>query len=82
MKAQKKKGPTFRTGTSKACEAVLYEFAGHSGAETLEVPTVERIAAASIEEGLVCLRRCRPDFQVTSVRHVGLVTLLSGSPLD
>lgn len=47
----KKKRAAFRLGTSKACEAMLYEFTGHYGAETPQDPIVERIAAASFEEG-------------------------------
>ena len=30
----KKSATAFRPGTSKACEALLYEFSGHCGAET------------------------------------------------
>jgi len=54
----------FRPGRSWACEAQVYEFAGHCGAERPEESSVERIAAASIDEGLAYLRRWRPDFQV------------------
>ena len=53
----KKKRAAFRPGSSPACEALLYECPGRCGAETPEEPTVERIAAARIEEGLVYLRR-------------------------
>jgi len=79
---RKKSATPFRPGTSKACEALLYVFTGYCGTEMPEEPIVERIAAPSIEEGLVYLRRWRPDFEVTSVRYIGLITLLSGSPLD
>ena len=72
----------FRPGASKACEALLYEFTGHCGAETPEELTVERIAAPSIKEGLVYLRRWRPDFEVMSMQYIGLITSLSGTPLD
>ena len=37
---------------------------------------------ASFEGGLVDLRRWRPEFEVMSVQSVGLITLLSRSPLD
>ena len=33
-------------------------------------------------EGLVYLKRREPDFEITSVQLIGVVTLLSGSPLD
>jgi hypothetical protein len=78
----KKSATAFRPGTSKGCEALLYEFTGPSGSGTTEESTIERIATASIEAGLVYLRRWRPDFEVTSVQSLGLVTLLSESPLD
>jgi len=80
--ASKKKQLAFRPGTSKACETQLHEFAGRCGAERPEKSSVERIATAGIDEGLAYLRRWRPDFQATSVQRVGLITLLSGSPLD
>ena len=49
---------------------------------TPEERTVKRIAAASIEESLGYLRRWRPEFEVMSVRYIGLITWLSGTPLD
>jgi hypothetical protein len=52
------------------------------GDETYEELIVARIAADSIEEALVYLRRWRPDFEVMSLQRIGLVTLLSGAPLD
>ncbi len=75
----KKSAGGFRRGASKACEATLYEFVSRGGAEeTAGEPAVERIAASSLEEGLAYLRRWRPEFEVTSMQRVGLVTLLYG----
>ena len=50
-----KKQPAFGPGSSGACEALLYKFIGHHETETPEELTVERIAAASIGEGLAYL---------------------------
>ena len=60
----KKRRVAFRTGSSNACESLLYEFTSHYGSGTSEEAIVERIAAARIKEGLVYLRRWRPDLEV------------------
>jgi hypothetical protein len=78
----KKKSAAFRQGRFGACEAHLYEFRGRYYPRESEEERVERLAAASIYEGLLYLSRREPDFEVISVQCVGLVTLLSGSPLD
>lgn len=79
----KKKKAGFRPGRTGACETLLYEFAGRiAGAATEAEPIVERVAAAHICEGLGYLRRRQPDFEVTAVQYVGLITQISGSPRD
>jgi hypothetical protein len=78
----KKRTARFRQGRFGACEAHLYEFRGRDYPCESDEERVERLAAESIYEGLVYLRRREPDFEVTSVQCIGLVTLLSGSPLD
>jgi hypothetical protein len=77
-----KKPAAFRQGRFGACEARLYEFRGRPDSSNSEEEKVERFAADSIYEGLVYLRRREPDFEVISVQCIGLITLLSGSPLD
>jgi hypothetical protein len=72
----------FRQGRFGACEAHLYEFRGRDCASSSDEDRVERLAADSIYQGLVYLKRRKPDFEVTSIQFIGLVTLLSGSPLD
>jgi hypothetical protein len=57
----------------------LYEFHGPFVAGEEQI---ERLAAESILEGLIYLKRRNPEFDVMSVQRVGLITLLSGSPLD
>ncbi len=77
------KGPAaFRQARFGACEARLYEFRGRPSPSDPDEERVERLAVESIYEGLLYLQRREPDFQVTSVQCVWLVTLLSGSPLD
>jgi hypothetical protein len=78
----KKRSAAFQQGRFGACEAHLYEFRGRDYPCESEEERVERLAAESIYEGLLYLRQREPDFEVTSVQCVGLVRLLSGSPLD
>jgi len=78
----KKRPAAFRQGRFGACEARLYEFRGRCYPSSSEEEKIERFAADSIYEGLVYLKRREPDFEVMSVQCVGLITLLSGSPLD
>jgi len=80
--SDKKRPTAFRQGRFGACEAHLYEFRGRDCPSSSEEERVERLAADSIFQGLVYLKRREPDFEVTSVQLIGLVTLLSGSPLD
>ena len=80
--SDKKKWASFRQGRFGACEAHLYEFRGRDYPCESEEERVERLAAGSIYEWLLYLRRREPDFEVTSVQRVGLITLLSGTPLD
>ena len=82
MSPKKKSSATFRQGRFGACEAHLYEFRGRDYPCDSDEERVERLAAESIYEGLVYLQRREPDFEVTSVQRVGLITLLSGTPLD
>ena len=82
MSAKKKNSATFQPGRFGACEAHLYEFRGRDYPCESEEERVERLAAESIYEGLLYLRRREPDFEVASVQRVGLITLLSGTPLD
>jgi hypothetical protein len=82
----------FRTGTTGACEAILYEF--HDGEDTVsedpkepaaaEHPTgnVVRIAAVTLEEALQYLRFSDPGFNVDTVIKRGLIAMVSGSPLE
>ena len=80
--SNKKRPAAFRQGRFGACEAHLYEFRGRGYPSSSDEDRVERLAVDSIYQGLVYLKRREPDFEITSVQLIGLVTLLSGSPLD
>ncbi len=80
--SNKKRPVAFRQGRFGACEAHLYEFRGRDYPSSSDEERVERLAVDSIYQGLVYLKRREPDFEITSVQLIGLVTLLSGSPLD
>ena len=86
MKTQEKRSSVktrFRPGTTGACEAQLWTFAGPP--EILKddhAPDVHWVAAESLDAALLYLRRRHDDFPITEVRFLGMIPLLSGSPLD
>jgi hypothetical protein len=86
MKARKKRSPTntrFRPGTSGECEAQLWNFSGPPGIfRDDHVPETHWVAAESLDAALLYLRKRHDDFTITEARFLGMVPLLSGSPLD
>ena len=88
-KSKTKKKSKFRTGSRGGCEARLYEFREKTIPEhelkllsNAEAPRVELIAAVTFDEALAYLRFDSPDFDVHSVNCVGLIIMVSGSPLN
>jgi hypothetical protein len=75
---RKRSRPSFRPGRSGACEALLFEITGTDPLGERK----ERIAASTLQEISQYLQSRDPDFHVTTLQNVGLVVLLSGSPLD
>jgi hypothetical protein len=77
------KNTRFRPGSTGACEAQLWTFTGPA---TLfpddHAPEVHWVAAESLDAALRYLRQRYEEFQITEARCVGMVALLSGSPLD
>ena len=72
----------FRPGTSGACEAQLWIFVGPQEALNDDhAREVHWVAAESLEAALRYARQ-RNDFTITEARFVGMIILLSGSPLD
>jgi hypothetical protein len=79
----KEKKTGFRPSKAGVCEAQLWEFTGPSKflAEDEETP-VERIAAASLDQALQFVRGRYPDFIICKAVAIGMIAMLSGSPLD
>ena len=86
MKAKRKrpaKTTRFRPGTKGACEAQLWKFTGPPEILTDDnAPQVHRVAAESLEAALRYMRRRHDDFIIAEARFLGMIPLLSGSPLD
>lgn len=68
----------FITGNSGECEAYLFKFQEQGSEE----PRTMTIAAARLEDAVSYVRRDSPDFQIKSAQNLGLIVLVSGSPLD
>jgi hypothetical protein len=91
-KKKKKQGASrFATGRHGGCEALLYEFrerlphiAESDNPESADLPKphTTRIAANTFDEALAYLRWDQPRFVIDSVQNLGLIVLVSGSPLD
>jgi len=86
VKAKKKspaKTTRFRPGTTGECEAQLWKFTGQP-----EMPAddnasqVHRVAAESLDAALSYMRRHHDEFTIAEARYLGMVPMLSGSPLD
>jgi hypothetical protein len=86
MKKKKKrsvKTNRFRQGTTGECESQLWRFT--SPPQVLAddtAPKVYRVAAESLEAALKYMRLQHDDFIIAEVRFLGMIPLLSGSPLD
>jgi hypothetical protein len=79
-KGKRKKQPAngFAIGTHGGCEARLFEFRE----KHLPEPNTVQIAAASFDEALAYLRWHEPQFEIDSVQNLGIILLVSGSPVD
>jgi hypothetical protein len=86
MKTEERKSgkkTRFRVGSTGVCEAQLWTFTGPAGVSSDDhAPEVYRVAAVSLDEALRYLRQRYDDLQIMEARCVGMVALLSGSPLD
>ena len=73
----------FRPGTSGACEAQLWTFVGPSRIlNNNNAPELHWVAAESLDAALRYMRQRNDDFMITEARFLGMIPLLSGSPLD
>jgi hypothetical protein len=68
----------FNSGKCGLCEAYLFEFQEVRMGE----PRSLTIAAARLEDALSHLREDSPEFQIKSVQNLGVIVMVSGSPLD
>jgi hypothetical protein len=85
MKARRKGSSTntrFRPGTSGECEAQLWMFTGPPCLKGDPVPETHWVAAESLDTALSYLRKRHDDFTIAEARFLGMIPLLSGSPLD
>jgi hypothetical protein len=73
----------FRAGSTGVCEAQLWTFAGPAKVSFDDRnPEVYWVAAESLDDALRYLRQRYDDLRIMEARCVGMVALLSGSPLD
>jgi hypothetical protein len=77
-KKRKQSPNRFEAGTHGGCEGSLFEFSEKHSPE----PRVVRIAALRLDEALAYLRWHQPDFVVDGVKNLGLILMVSGSPID
>ena len=73
--------PTFRLGRGGACEATLFAFFGKLPANAPE-PTVRRVAATQLLEAVTYMHQRHREFRIERVETLGLIEMVSGSPLD
>ena len=71
----------FRPG-SRGCEAQLFLFTGDDNSDGLLEDATRLIAGTSLLEVTAYLAKEEPDFRTKSVQLLGIVILLSGSPLS
>jgi hypothetical protein len=86
MKTRKKRSAIntrFRPGTTGVCEAQLWTFIGSPGIlNDDDAPQVHWVAAESLEAALRFMRLRHDDSMIREARFLGMIPLLSGSPLD
>ena len=71
----------FRLGRGGACEATLFAFFGKVPPGAAQ-PTVRRVAATQLLEAVQYMHQRHHDFQIDRMESLGLIVMLSGSPLD
>ena len=73
----------FRPATTGACEAQLWTFTSSQRILSDDnAPGVHWVAAESLDPALRYMRQRNDDFTITEARLLGVIPLLSGSPLD
>ena len=88
MKTKKKtktsaKNSRFRPGTTGECESQLWYFTCPPGICADDHALHEQwVAAESLETALRYMRHRHDDFIIAEARFLGMIPILSGSPLD
>ena len=78
MRNVKNRQNDLKVGRFGGSEAQLFEFQEMGAQE----PRVVRVAALKLDDALSFLRLHEPDFQIKRVENLGLVLMVSGSPVD
>jgi hypothetical protein len=89
-KKKKQAEARFVTGRHGGCEALLYEFrerlSSVAGSDDKSAdppkPNTTRIAANTLDEALEYLHWDEPHLVIDTVQNLGLIVVISGSPLD
>jgi len=83
QKKRSAKDARFRPGTTGVCEAQLWTFVGPQRMlNDNNAPEVRWVAAESLDAALRYMRQRHDDFTIMEARFLGMIPLLSGSPLD
>ena len=72
----------FRPGTTGECEAQLWHFTGPATLPDENDSEAHWVAAESLDAALRYIRQRHDDFVIKEARFLGMIPLLSGSPLD
>lgn len=70
---------SFRAGPTGACKAHLFAFF-RFGSDVVDGEPPQLIAAVSLLEAVIFLKRRTPEFCIRAAEHRGIIVLLSGSP--
>jgi hypothetical protein len=90
-KSRKQVPSRFEIGNHGGCEALLFEFRDNlvrflddEPDETTDLPEphIVQIAARTFDEAFAYLRWHEPDFVIDRVENLGLILMVSGSPVD
>lgn len=82
-KTKAERQPAFRPGSGGVCEAQLWKFTAPENRYNVnEPPKTHLVAAKSIDEALKYIQWREPDFSISKAECIGLIAMLSGSPLD
>jgi hypothetical protein len=90
-KSRKQVPIRFEIGSHGGCEALLFEFRDNlvrfmddepDEATDLSEPHVVQIAARTFDEAFEYLRWREPNFVINRVENLGLILIVSGSPVD